>query len=207
MTLGADLERAWHSAGVTPADPQADRADADRRDRRPRRGQRARSGDPLARRRPLGSQGQEEPHRPAPLERRRARPSISCACWHVRCRTRRSPRCSIAPARRRGAATAGPNRGSAACAVTTTIATYREGERRERGEVTLDEAAAALSVSPSTVRRLIKDGQLAASQLCKGAPGSSRRPILERRDVKGAATARRLRRPPSGNPLQKTLEL
>ena len=43
------------------------------------------------------------------------------------------------------------------------IATYREGERAERGEVTLDEAAAALSVSPSTVRRLIKDGQLAAS--------------------------------------------
>src|SRR5579864_257553 len=44
------------------------------------------------------------------------------------------------------------------------IATYREGERRERGEVTMDEAAAALlSVSPSTVRRLIKDGQLAAS--------------------------------------------
>ena len=47
---------------------------------------------------------------------------------------------------------------------------YREGERRERGEVTLDEAAAALSVSSSTVRRLINDGQLSANQLCKGAP-------------------------------------
>jgi hypothetical protein len=52
------------------------------------------------------------------------------------------------------------------------IPTYREGERRERGEVTLDEAAAVLSVSPATVRRLINDGQLSANQLCKGAPSS-----------------------------------
>ncbi|MGF1623190.1 MAG: hypothetical protein ACFCUR_21615, partial [Rhodomicrobiaceae bacterium] len=61
------------------------------------------------------------------------------------------------------------------------IPTYRDGERQERDEVTLDEVAAALSVSPSTVRRLIKDDQLAANQLCKGAvdhqgrrPGSKR---------------------------------
>jgi len=87
------------------------------------------------------------------------------------------------------------------------IATYLEGERRERGEVTLDEAAAALSVSPSTVRRLIKDSQLAASQLCKGAPWIIKAADLERADVKSAATARRLRRPPSGDPLQKALEL
>jgi excisionase family DNA binding protein len=87
------------------------------------------------------------------------------------------------------------------------IATYREGERRERGEVTLDEAATALSVSPSTVRRLIKDGQLAATQLCKGAPWIIRAADLERSEVKSAAIARRLRRPRSGNPLQKVLEL
>ena len=87
------------------------------------------------------------------------------------------------------------------------IATYREGERRERGEVTLDEAATALLVSPSTVRRLIKDGQLAATQLCKGAPWIIRAADLERSEVKSAATARRLRRPQSGNPLQKVLEL
>ncbi len=86
------------------------------------------------------------------------------------------------------------------------IATYREGERRARGEVTLDEAAAALSVSPSTVRRLIKDGQFAASQLCKGAPWIIKAADLERADVQSAATARRLRRPPSGDPLQKVLE-
>jgi excisionase family DNA binding protein len=76
-----------------------------------------------------------------------------------------------------------------------------------RGEVTLDEAAAALSVSPSTVRRLIKDAQLSANQLCKGAPWIIHAADLDRNDVKGAATARRLRRPPSSNPLQKTLEL
>jgi excisionase family DNA binding protein len=87
------------------------------------------------------------------------------------------------------------------------IATYREGERRERGEVTLDEAAEVLSVSPSTVRRLIKDGQLTAGQLCKGAPWIIKAADLERADVKRAATARRLRRPPSGGPLQKELEL
>ena len=58
------------------------------------------------------------------------------------------------------------------------IAAHRDGERRERGEVTLDEAAAALEVSPSTVLRLIKDGNLTATQLCKGAPWVFEPPIL-----------------------------
>jgi hypothetical protein len=79
--------------------------------------------------------------------------------------------------------------------------------RRERGEVTLDEAAAAWSVSPSSVRRLIQDGQLAANQLCKGAPWVIRAADLARDQVKQAASARRLRRPPAGNPLQKALDL
>jgi hypothetical protein len=84
-------------------------------------------------------------------------------------------------------------------------ATYRDGERRERGEVTLEEAAAASSVSPSSVRRLIQDGQLVANQLCKGSPWVIKASDLERDDVKRAASARRLRRPRSGNPLQKSL--
>ena len=72
------------------------------------------------------------------------------------------------------------------------IAPYREGERGERGEVTLDEAAAAIVGEPSTVRRLIQDGQLAASQLCKGAPWVIRAGDLESDEVK-----QRCRRPPS----------
>jgi excisionase family DNA binding protein len=72
--------------------------------------------------------------------------------------------------------------------------------------VTLDEAATALSVSPSTVRRLIKDGQLAANQLCKGAPWIIKAADLDLSEVRDAATARRLRRPPSGDTLQKTLQ-
>jgi excisionase family DNA binding protein len=50
------------------------------------------------------------------------------------------------------------------------IAVYREGERTERGELTLDEAAVSLSVSPMTVLRLIRSGVIAGHHLCKGAP-------------------------------------
>ena len=88
-----------------------------------------------------------------------------------------------------------------------TIEPYKDGERAERGEVTLDEAAAALSVSASTVRRLIEDGTLPAQQLCKGAPWVIRLCDLDQPNIKNAADARRLRRPPSGDPRQKELEL
>lgn len=87
-----------------------------------------------------------------------------------------------------------------------TIEPYREGERAERGEVTLDEAAKVLNVSASTVRRLIEDGTLPAQQLCKGAPWVIRSSDLERTEVSQAAQARRLRRPSSGNPHQKELD-
>ena len=88
-----------------------------------------------------------------------------------------------------------------------TIEPYREGERAERGEATLDEAAEVLNVSASTVRRLIEDGTLPARQLCKGAPWVILSNDLDRHEVKQAAQARRLRRPPSGNPQQKELEI
>ncbi|BBB96601.1 MULTISPECIES: recombinase family protein [Bradyrhizobium] len=87
------------------------------------------------------------------------------------------------------------------------IAAYQEGERAERGEATLDEAATALKVSPSTVRRLIEEQSLPAQQLCKGAPWMIKVVDLERPDVKRTAHARRLRRPSSGDPGQKELEL
>jgi len=50
------------------------------------------------------------------------------------------------------------------------IAVYREGERRDRGELILSEAAERLGVHPFVIRRLIRSGALPARQACKGAP-------------------------------------
>ena len=50
------------------------------------------------------------------------------------------------------------------------IAIYREGERTERRELILHEAASRLGVSKMTVIRLIRDGLLPARQVCVGAP-------------------------------------
>ena len=82
------------------------------------------------------------------------------------------------------------------------IAVHREGERVERGEATLDEAAETLAVSPATVRRLIVEGALPASQHCKGAPWVIRNADLQSAKIAEAAAKRRLRlqtRPPSEN--------
>jgi DNA invertase Pin-like site-specific DNA recombinase len=75
------------------------------------------------------------------------------------------------------------------------IPPYREGERAERGEVTLAEAAAHLKVSEATVRRLINEQILPANQLCKGAPWVICVDSLGLDTVRVAADARRLRRP------------
>jgi excisionase family DNA binding protein len=87
------------------------------------------------------------------------------------------------------------------------ILPYREGERTERGEVTLAEAAVQLKVSEATVRRLISEHILPAHQLCKGAPWVIRIDDVSGENVQHAADARRLRRPPSGDPRQNTLVL
>jgi excisionase family DNA binding protein len=65
------------------------------------------------------------------------------------------------------------------------IAIYREGERAERGELILHEAAAHLGVSKMTVVRLIKDGLLPARQSCVGAPYVIRREDLDRPAIRG----------------------
>ena len=87
------------------------------------------------------------------------------------------------------------------------IDVYREGERQERGEMTLDEAAEVLAISASSVRRLIQEGRLPAQQFCKGAPWIIKMDDLGRNDVIEAADKRRGSRPPSQNPHQKTLVL
>ena len=50
------------------------------------------------------------------------------------------------------------------------IEVYRDGERLQRGEITLEEAADQLNVSTMTVLRMIRRGAIPARQLCKGAP-------------------------------------
>jgi excisionase family DNA binding protein len=87
------------------------------------------------------------------------------------------------------------------------IAAYREGERAERGEVTLQEAAALLSVSPSTILRMINAGTLPASQLCRGAAWIIRHADLQCEHVRQEACRRRHRRPASEHRLQMDLDL
>jgi excisionase family DNA binding protein len=81
------------------------------------------------------------------------------------------------------------------------VPVYREGERTERGELTLDETAAVLKVSSMTVLRIIRDGILPAQQLCKGAPWVIKAADLESPAVKAAARGGR-RRPLTQNPDQ-----
>jgi excisionase family DNA binding protein len=68
------------------------------------------------------------------------------------------------------------------------IATYREGERAERGGVVLEEAADRLGVSKMTVIRLIKDGLLPAKHACIGAPYAIREADLDLPAVRHALT-------------------
>ena len=87
------------------------------------------------------------------------------------------------------------------------IAPYREGERSERGEVTVHEAAAALAVSPSTIRRMISDGMLQAQHHCEGAPWIICFHDLKRTDVRTEAERRRSRRPLSRDSYQRSFDL
>jgi hypothetical protein len=64
-----------------------------------------------------------------------------------------------------------------------------------------------LAVSPSTVLRMINDGILPATQLCKTAPWVLHIADLEREDIKREAGRRRSRRPASHDPHQAMLDL
>jgi len=82
------------------------------------------------------------------------------------------------------------------------IAVYREGERAERGELNLLEAAAALGTCDMTVLRLIRKGSLEARQVCKGAPWVIKASALAALDPSVIGR----RRAPTSNPDQKSLE-
>lgn len=68
------------------------------------------------------------------------------------------------------------------------IAVYHDGERAERGELTLAEAAKSLGVSKMTVLRLIEGGLLPARQICRRAPWVIQHGDLNRQQVKAAIT-------------------
>jgi excisionase family DNA binding protein len=85
------------------------------------------------------------------------------------------------------------------------VAVYRDGERAERGEVTLSETAAALNISQMTVLRMIRNGVLPAQQLCKGAPWVVKAAALESAAVRDEAQSRRRRKPLPENPDQQAL--
>jgi len=87
------------------------------------------------------------------------------------------------------------------------IPVYRHGERTERGEITLDEAAEALKVSRATAYRMVTGGALPARQLCAGAPWIIQAADLQTDAVRRDAEARRSRRPRSDYPLQDSLVL
>ena len=70
------------------------------------------------------------------------------------------------------------------------VPVHRPGEREERGEVTLTQAAEALQTSAMTVLRLIRSGILPAQQLCAGAPWVIKLVDLERPEIVRAVKPR-----------------
>lgn len=59
------------------------------------------------------------------------------------------------------------------------IPVYKEGEREQRGELTVNETSEALNVSASKVRKLIKKGIIPAEQVCYGALWVIKREALQ----------------------------
>jgi excisionase family DNA binding protein len=87
------------------------------------------------------------------------------------------------------------------------IAIYRPGERAERQEATINEATTVLSVSTTTIRRLIANGALPATQPCRGAPWIIKHGDLMTDSIRAEANARRSRRPQPDDSQQNLLDL
>ena len=83
------------------------------------------------------------------------------------------------------------------------IAVYREGERQEREEFTVDEASTRLGVSKTKVWRLIQQKILLARQVCSGAPWIISKNDLDSEAVIKAARTKLPKRPRSQNSKQK----
>jgi hypothetical protein len=130
----------------------------------------------------------------------------------VRVLARQMPDASIAAVLNRSGTSTGRGNGwtrARICSLRSQkeIPIYRPGERAERGEATLNEAAETLGISRTTIRRLINTGLLPAQQLCKNAPWTVRHADLSSQDVRREADCRRSRCPSPQNPLQNALDL
>jgi len=80
------------------------------------------------------------------------------------------------------------------------IPVYRQGERQDRGEISVREAADALGVTPTTIFRLIQLKQLPATQICGNSPW-----ILLKKDIDRYREARAQAIPPPTANLTKLL--
>lgn len=80
------------------------------------------------------------------------------------------------------------------------ITVYRQGERQDRGEISVREAADALGVTQTTIFRLIQLKQLPATQICGNAPW-----ILLKMDVERYKETRTQATPPPTANLTKML--
>jgi DNA invertase Pin-like site-specific DNA recombinase len=81
------------------------------------------------------------------------------------------------------------------------IAAYRDGERAERGEITLDAAAEIIGVCKMTALRMIRRGDIKGRQVCSGAPW-----VIKAEDVAAFAARKRSSAPVTPNPAQQTFE-
>lgn len=84
------------------------------------------------------------------------------------------------------------------------IEVYRDGERLQRGEITLEEAADRLNVSTMTVLRMIRRGAIPARQLCKGAPWVIKVADIDTEAARHEADSQR-RAPLTADPSQQAL--
>ena len=81
------------------------------------------------------------------------------------------------------------------------IAVYRDGERAERGEVTLDAAAKIIGVCKMTALRMIRRGEVKGRQVCTGAPW-----MIKAEDVAAFVADKRSSAPVTPHPAQRTFD-
>ncbi len=80
------------------------------------------------------------------------------------------------------------------------IAVFRDGERAERGEITLEAAAKLIGVCNMTALRMLRRGEIKGRQACAGAPW-----VIRAEDLAGFAKRKRRKSPLTQNAMQQVL--